>query len=291
MQTMNYRAFPVIASLTVSLLMAAGMTGCGKKKDAEGAAKAAGEAAKAAGEAAKAAGEAAKGAGAAATAAAGAAAEGAGAAAPGEATEAGAAATGGPQRVFFVTPKDGATISGPKDAEGKVRIALKFGVEGMTVKPAGTNEPATGHHHIVIDGAPIPDGMPVPADEMHIHYGKGQTEAAITLAPGKHKLTMQFANYAHLSYGPKMASTIEITVNEDQPSPATDDPTKGPAGDPPTGAAADKAAAAAAAAAGTPIPPDQAPAGSAAAAGAAAAAKAAEAAAKAAEAVKKVQGQ
>ena len=40
-------------------------------------------------------------------------------------------------------------------------------------------------------------GEEIPFDETHLHYGKGQTEAAITLTPGKHKLTLQFANALH----------------------------------------------------------------------------------------------
>ncbi len=40
-------------------------------------------------------------------------------------------------------------------------------------------------------------GEEIVFDETHLHYGKGQTEAAITLTPGKHKLTLQFANALH----------------------------------------------------------------------------------------------
>ncbi len=40
-------------------------------------------------------------------------------------------------------------------------------------------------------------GAEIPFDETHLHYGKGQTEASVTLAPGKHTLTLQFANALH----------------------------------------------------------------------------------------------
>ncbi|RYZ72141.1 MAG: DUF4399 domain-containing protein, partial [Proteobacteria bacterium] len=63
-----------------------------------------------------------------------------------------------------------------------------------------------------IDSPAVELGMVVPADATHIHYGKGQTEDKITLTPGKHTLTLQFANGAHLSYGPGLASTIEVTA-------------------------------------------------------------------------------
>src|SRR5205085_4957536 len=72
-------------------------------------------------------------------------------------------------RVFFIEPATGSTVTSP--------VTIKMGVEGMTVAPAGTVSPGTGHHHLVIDGKPAALGEVVPADDTHIHYGKGQTEA------------------------------------------------------------------------------------------------------------------
>jgi hypothetical protein len=45
-------------------------------------------------------------------------------------------------------------------------------------------------------------------------WGKpqAQTEAELTLPPGKHKLTLQFAKYDHSSYGKAYAKTINVTV-------------------------------------------------------------------------------
>ena len=110
------------------------------------------------------------------------------------------------KKVAFVEPADGAKVKSP--------LKVKFGVEGMTVTPAGQElkDKTHGHHHLIIDGKPIPTGQAVPADETHIHYGKGQTEAEIELKPGKHTLTMQFADGSHLSYGPTMSSTITVEV-------------------------------------------------------------------------------
>lgn len=109
-------------------------------------------------------------------------------------------------KVFFVAPADGAKVTSP--------VAIKMGVEAMTVKPAGTLEAATGHHHIIVDGKGVAPGTAVPADATHIHYGKGQTETTLELAPGTHTLTLQFADGMHRSYGPALASTITITVTE-----------------------------------------------------------------------------
>lgn len=107
-------------------------------------------------------------------------------------------------RLFFVNLEDGATVSSP--------FYVEFGVEGMEVEPAGLVKEGFGHHHIIIDGGAIPNGETVAADETHIHYGGGQTGDTLTLTPGAHTLTMQFADGIHRSYGEQMAATINVTV-------------------------------------------------------------------------------
>ena len=109
-------------------------------------------------------------------------------------------------RVYFVEPKDGATVTSP--------VHVKFGVDGMSVAPAGTMTEGTGHHHLLIDEKPIPKGTVVPMDDRNLHYGKGQTEADVKLPPGDHTLTMQFADGAHRSYGPEMSQTIKVHVKQ-----------------------------------------------------------------------------
>jgi len=106
--------------------------------------------------------------------------------------------------VMLLEPADGATVSNP--------VTVRFGVSGMAVAPAGTMEPKTGHHHLLIDVGPISVGSVVPATPQHLHYGAGQTEVKVTLPTGTHKLTAQFANGLHESYGPAMSRTITVTV-------------------------------------------------------------------------------
>ena len=108
------------------------------------------------------------------------------------------------QSVDFVEPKNGATVTSP--------FKVVFGITGMIVKPAGDMTANTGHHHLIINAESIPNGVVVPADATHIHYGKGQTETEVHLPPGKYKLTMQFANGAHQSYGPQLSKSIDVIV-------------------------------------------------------------------------------
>ena len=107
----------------------------------------------------------------------------------------------GPQ---FISPKDGDTVASP--------LLIKMGIKGMKVHKSGDIIEGTGHHHLIIDGAYVAENEVVPADDQHIHFGKGQTETTIKLKPGKHTLTLQFADGHHQSYGKVMSRTIHITV-------------------------------------------------------------------------------
>ncbi len=105
---------------------------------------------------------------------------------------------------YFISPKDGDTVSSP--------LLVKMGIKGMKVQKAGEIIEGTGHHHLIIDGEYVPENEVVPADANHIHFGGGQTETTIKLNPGKHTLTLQFADGHHQSYGKVMSRTISITV-------------------------------------------------------------------------------
>ena len=109
-------------------------------------------------------------------------------------------------RVFFIEPKDGAILP--------TQFKVKMGVEGMKIRPAGEaiDDMTSGHHHLIIDAEAADAGVVVPADEKHLHFGKGQAETELNLKPGVHKLTLQFADGAHRSFGPSMRQTIRIQV-------------------------------------------------------------------------------
>lgn len=108
-------------------------------------------------------------------------------------------------RVFFITPADGDTVANP--------IRIEFGIEGMDVARAGDDRPNSGHHHLLVDTA-LPDlGMPIPADDQHIHFGDGSTTTEITLPPGEHTLCMLLGDHRHVPHEPPVVSdAITITV-------------------------------------------------------------------------------
>ena len=108
-------------------------------------------------------------------------------------------------RLFFITPADGATVSNP--------ISVQFGLEGMAVAKAGDKQPASGHHHLLIDtGLPNLD-LPIPADSNHVHFGDASTSTEITLEPGEHTLQLLLGDYLHRPHEPPVVSeSITITV-------------------------------------------------------------------------------
>ena len=108
------------------------------------------------------------------------------------------------QSVSLLEPVSGATVG--------TTFKVRFGVNGMKVAPAGEVVADSGHNHLLINQMPVPAGQSVPFDDQHKHFGAGQTEAMITLPPGQYKLTSQFANGAHQSYGAPMSASIQITV-------------------------------------------------------------------------------
>ena len=108
-------------------------------------------------------------------------------------------------RAYIISPLDGATVSSP--------VTVRFGLSGMGIAPAGVQLANTGHHHLLIDTELPPLDQPVPADGHHLHFGKGQTEASVTLAPGKHRLQLLLADHLHLPHDPPVVSEpITITV-------------------------------------------------------------------------------
>jgi hypothetical protein len=109
--------------------------------------------------------------------------------------------------VYIISPKNGEKVHGP--------VTVRFGLKGMGVAPAGIKFDNTGHHHLLVDMdlADVKLDAPLPATDKLVHFGKGQTETTLTLAPGKHTLELLFADYLHLSFDPPLHSQkITITV-------------------------------------------------------------------------------
>jgi hypothetical protein len=105
---------------------------------------------------------------------------------------------------YIIEPVNGATVTSP--------VRVVFGLKGIGVAPAGVERSDAGHHHLLVD-APLPEnlGLPIPNDEQHRHFGGGQTEVELTLAPGRHTLQLLLGDHLHIPHDPPIASSV-VTI-------------------------------------------------------------------------------
>jgi hypothetical protein len=112
-------------------------------------------------------------------------------------------------RVFFVEPKNGATVTSP--------LHMKFGSSGIEIGavPAGdvtTVRPGIAHYHVGIDQACLPPGKNiVKGTPSWVHFGDGKSEFDSQLTPGKHKLALQLGDDLHNTL-PGACQVITVTV-------------------------------------------------------------------------------
>lgn len=108
-------------------------------------------------------------------------------------------------KVYFISPENGATVASP--------VVVRFGLREMGVAPAGVAQPQTGHHHLIVDAEVPPTGLPIPKNDHYLHFGGGQTEVSLVLAPGKHTLQLLLGDHNHVPHDPPVVSeriTIEV---------------------------------------------------------------------------------
>lgn len=120
-------------------------------------------------------------------------------------------APGKKARVFFIEPKNNATVTSP--------VHMKFGSAGVTiaaVPPGDVKEtrPGMAHYHVGIDQDCLPPGKNiVKGTPSWVHFGDGKDVFDSQLTPGKHKLALQLGDDLHNT----MPNTCQvITVNVKQ---------------------------------------------------------------------------
>ena len=89
------------------------------------------------------------------------------------------------------------------EAEGKVRIVKSGGAPVMMYQPAAATA--------VAPTLPVA-GQPIPNDEHHKHFGGGQTETVLHLAPGTHTLQLELGDANHVPFDPPVTSR-KITIH------------------------------------------------------------------------------
>lgn len=109
-------------------------------------------------------------------------------------------------KLYFISPDAGSKIAS--------QVTVRFGLSGIGVAPAGVVKENTGHHHLLIDVTALPPmDQPLPNDEKHRHFGGGQTEVTLELAPGSHTLQLILGDANHIPHNPPILSekiTVEV---------------------------------------------------------------------------------
>ncbi len=101
----------------------------------------------------------------------------------------------GNAEAYFTNLKSGDRIETP--------YVLKFGLSGgwglaPISKPMGGK---SGHHHLLVNrDLPLDFKAALPFNEQYIHFGRGQMETVLTLAPGTYTLRMLLADGKHLPH-------------------------------------------------------------------------------------------
>ena len=115
----------------------------------------------------------------------------------------------GKARVFFVEPKNNATVTSP--------LHMKFGSAGIEIAavPPGdvkTTRPGVAHYHVGIDENCLPAGKTiVKGTPSWVHFGDGKDVFDTQLTPGKHKLALQLGDDLHNTL-PGTCSVITVSV-------------------------------------------------------------------------------
>ena len=112
--------------------------------------------------------------------------------------------------LYIASPYDGEIIPGGQ-------VWVRFGLRNMGVAPAGVTKQYTGHHHLLVDTEAPPLNEPIPSDDNHIHFGRGQTEYLLQLSPGSHTLQLLLGDHDHKPHDPPvMSKQITVIVPESQ---------------------------------------------------------------------------
>jgi hypothetical protein len=112
-------------------------------------------------------------------------------------------------KVFFLEPKNGATVTSP--------VHMKFGSSGIEISPVPPGDlketrPGVAHYHVGIDQDCLPAGKNiVKGTPSWVHFGDGKDVFDSQLAPGKHKLALQLGDDLHNTM-PGACQVITVTV-------------------------------------------------------------------------------
>jgi hypothetical protein len=111
------------------------------------------------------------------------------------------------EAVRIVTPTTNATVP--------TTFTVAMAATGISVEPAGMVNEGAEHFHLLIDKPYVAPGQVIPADESHLHFGKGQLTTTLTLTPGPHLIRLQVGDGTHHALeGAQYRAEVQVVVSE-----------------------------------------------------------------------------
>jgi hypothetical protein len=111
---------------------------------------------------------------------------------------------------YFTNLRDGASVESP--------FVARFGLSMRGIVPAGKTAGRAGHHHLLINQPlPLDFKKPLPFTDQYIHFGKGQMETVVDLAPGSYTMRLLLADQGHIPYF-VYSKPLKITVTKQDKS-------------------------------------------------------------------------
>ena len=116
--------------------------------------------------------------------------------------------------LFFISPQDGYKSNGKE-------LKVEFGSKNVQISPAGVIVEdieecvVSGHHHLIINNeydVVLNNQDPIPYRKNILHFGGGQTEAVLSLSPGKYVLQLALGDYEHTPVKPKNVSANDLPL-------------------------------------------------------------------------------
>ena len=100
---------------------------------------------------------------------------------------------------------------GPFEEGSSVMVTLE--VSGLAIASAGTTDPGTGHHHLMIDRDLPVGGLPIPSFQGQVHLGQGQLEYEIEgLDAGEHVVIAVVGDGTHIPLDPWVVDTVRFVI-------------------------------------------------------------------------------
>ena len=106
-------------------------------------------------------------------------------------------------RVFFIQPRNGASVRSP--------VQVEFGSLNFSASPKGSlNHSGLVHHHIGLNTSCLAAGVAIPQADPWIHFAHGDTTIEMMLPKGPHRLVLQTGDHEHKAL--TICETLNINV-------------------------------------------------------------------------------